>query len=237
METFVLGDITIEVEQKDIKNIHLSVYPPDGHVRIAAPNNLELDTIRIFAINKLKWIKSQIKTFQNQDRETQREYISKESHYYLGDRYLLEINEGAMMNGIERKHKKLVMTLKAGTAPEKRKEILEKWYRQQMKSILPELFSKWEKVVGVEHSSFGIRKMKTKWGSCNTETGRILLNLELAKKPIECVEYILVHELVHLHERKHNDRFVALMSTYLPDWRVRRDELNRLPFRHLDWKY
>ncbi len=237
MQELQLGNITIDVEKKDIKNIHLSVYPPNGKVRIAAPNHMELDTIRVFAINKLKWIKKQQTTFRNQDRETPREYIEKESHYFQGERYLLTVTEEHAKPKVNLHQSTIELFIRPGASEEKRKEILDDWYRSEMKKIIPDLLSKWEAKIGVKASDFRIKLMRTKWGSCNIEKKRIWLNLELAKKPLICLEYILVHELVHLLERNHNDRFIRYMNEFMPKWRMHRDELNRLPFRHTDWKY
>jgi hypothetical protein len=237
MQKIELGNITIEVEQKDIKNIHLSVYPPDGNVKIAAPERMDLDTIRVFAINKLKWIKKQQETFRNQEREAPREYLSKESHYFQGKRYLLKIIEQDSKPKVVLTHSTIELYLRPNTSLEKRKEIIEEWYREEMKKAIPKIIEKWENRIGVQAKEFGIRKMRTKWGTCNTETKRIWLNLELAKKPLESLEYIIVHELVHLLERSHNDKFKSYMNEFMPKWRFHREELNRLPFRHTEWKY
>jgi len=232
-----LGNIKIDVEQKDIKNIHLSVYPPDGKVKISAPERMDIDTIRVFAINKLKWIRKQQETFRNQERETPREYITKESHYFFGKRYLLKIIEHNSKPKVLLKHDKIELYIRPNTSTEKRKEIIEEWYREEMKSIIPNMIEKWEKNIGVKTNDFGVKKMRTKWGTCNPEAKRIWLNLELAKKPKECLEYIIVHELVHLLERNHNDKFIKHMNEFMPKWRFYRNELNRLPFRHMEWKY
>ena len=237
MPQIELGNIIIDVEQKDIKNIHLSVYPPDGKVKIAAPERMDLDTIRVFAINKLKWIKKQQQTFRNQVREAPREYLSKESHYFQGKRYLLKIIEQDTKPKVVLKHSKLELYVRPNTSSEKRKEIIEEWYRDEMKNTIPKMIEKWEKKIGVIANEFGVKKMRTKWGTCNIEAKRIWLNLELAKKPLECLEYIVVHELVHLLERKHNDTFIKYMNEFMPKWRFYRDELNYLPFRHTEWKY
>ena len=237
MPVIELGNIKIDVELKDIKNIHLSVYPPDGNVKIAAPVRMDIDTIRVYAINKLKWIKKQQETFRNQEREAPREYLTKESHYFQGKRYLLKIIEHNKPPNVLIKHSAIELYVKPNTSVEKRKEVIDEWYRTQLKLIVPTLIKKWEAKIGVQSNEYGIKKMRTKWGTCNTKAKRIWLNLELAKKPVDCLEYIIVHELVHLLERSHNDRFVALMNEYMPKWRFHRDELNRLPFRHTEWKY
>lgn len=237
MQQIELGDIKIEVEQKDIKNIHLSVYPPNGVVRIAAPNRMDLDTIRVFALNKLKWIKQQQKTFKNQERETPREYLTKESHYFLGKRYLLNVIEHNYPPKVVLKHNTIELLIRPKTSEAKRQEIIDEWYRSELKRITPKLIEKWEAVIGVKSNEFGIKKMRTKWGTCNIKAKRIWLNLELAKKPLECIEFIIVHELVHLLERTHNEIFVSYMNEFMPKWRFYREELNKLPFRHIDWKY
>ena len=237
MQKIELGNIIIEVEQKDIKNIHLSVYPPYGRVKISAPCRMDIDTIRVFAINKLQWIKKQQQTFKNQEREAPREYLSKESHYFKGKRYLLKVTEVDTVPKVVLKHSKIELFVRPNTTIEKRKEILDKWYREELKKIIPEMINKWENKIGVQLNEFGIKKMRTKWGTCNTEAKRIWLNLELAKKPLDCIEYIVVHELVHLLERTHNDNFIKYMNNFMPKWKLHRTELNRLPFRHIDWEY
>lgn len=237
MKQIKLKNITIDVEQKDIKNIHLSVYPPEGKVKISAPLRMDLDVIRVFAINKLQWIKKQQETFRNQERESPREYLSKESHYFQGKRYLLKAIEQETKPKVILTHSKIELYIRPNTSTEKRKEIIDEWYRAELKKTIPGMIKKWEKKIGVKANDFGIKKMRTKWGTCNTEAKRIWLNLELAKKPLECLEYIVVHELVHLLERTHNDRFIKYMNEFMPKWRFHRNELNDLPFRHTEWKY
>ena len=237
MEQLKLGAIMVEVELKDIKHIHLSVYPPHGKVRIAAPLHMELDTIRIYAISKVSWIRKQQAKFRAQERQTPREFINRESHYFRGSRYLLKVVEADAPPQVMLKHKTMVLQVRPGSSLEKRRAVLDEWYRAQLKASLPPLIEQWERRLNVEVAEFGIKKMKTKWGSCKREAKRIWFNLELAKKPPECLEYILVHEMMHLLERRHNDRFVALMDAWLPKWRFVKEELNRLPVGHEDWKY
>ncbi|WP_026073729.1 M48 family metallopeptidase [Acetivibrio cellulolyticus] len=237
MEQIKFGDIVIEVEQKDIKNIHLSVYPPSGAVRIAAPLKLDMDTIRVYALSKLTWIRKQQEKFRNQVREAPREYLNRESHFFRGKRYLLKVVETDAPPRIELKHKTMVLCVRAETPMEKRQIIIDEWYRAQLKELIPQLIEKWEKVIKVKVNDFGIRRMKTKWGTCNIDVGRIWINLELAKKPPQCLEYIVVHEMVHLLERKHNNIFIAHMDKFLPKWKFYKDELNQLPVRHEKWKY
>lgn len=237
MQELKLGNIEIEVEQKNIKNIHLSVYPPKGRVRIAAPSKMDMDTVRIFAISKLQWIKDQQKILLDQDREPKREFLEMESHYFLGKRYLLKIHELNAPPKVEIDHKFIHLYIRPNTKLEKRSAIVDEWYRAQLKDVTPKLLTKWEKKIGVQSNDLRIKKMRTKWGTCNTEAKRVWLNLELAKKPKECIEYIIVHELVHLLERSHNQRFVKFMDEFMPKWRFYREELNRLPYSHVDWDY
>jgi len=237
MEQINLGEITVDVELKDIKHLHLSVYPPAGRVRIAAPQRIDLDTIRIYAITKLGWIKSQQLKFANQLRESPRQYINKEGHYYLGKRYLLKLIEHDGKPTVKLKHSAIELYVRPETSVAKRQEVLEEWYRGQLKLLVPQLIGKWATIMQVAPEEHAIKKMKTKWGTCNTTAKRIWLNLELAKKPYHCIEYIVVHEMVHLFERSHNERFIALMDKFLPEWKHCREELNRLPVSHVDWKY
>ena len=237
MQQIELGNIKIDVELKNIKNIHLSVYPPNGKVKISAPERMDLDTIRVFTISKLKWIKKQQEAFKNQERETPREYLTKESHYFKGKRYLLKIIEHNAKPKVILKHSEIELYIRPNAIIEKRKQILDEWYRAELKKIVPKIIKNWEKKIGVKSNEFGIKKMKTKWGTCNTKAKRIWLNLEIAKKPIECLEYIIVHELVHLLERNHNEKFIRYMNEFMPKWRFYREELNRLPFSHVDWNY
>lgn len=237
VQTIDLGEITAEVVQKDIKNIHLSVYPPNGRVKIAAPLRMDLETIRIFAISKLQWIKKQQTKLRNQEREAPRAYISRESHYYLGKRYLLKVVECDSKPSVAIRHDKLILQLKPGAGPEQRQILVQAWYRERLKALVSDCIAKWEKIIGVEVAEFGIKKMRTKWGACNPAAKRIWINLELAKKPPECLEYIVVHEMVHLLERSHNARFIAYMNQFLPHWRSLKDALNSLPVSHLDWQY
>lgn len=232
-----LGTIEAEVILKDIKNVHLSVHPPTGRVRIAAPARMKLDTIRVFAISKLGWIKQQQKLLAEQQRETRREYIERESHYVWGKRYLLSVVEQDAPSSITLKHSKMVLNLRPGTDVAKRHEIMEHWYREQLRQAVPQLVERWEPVLGVKVAKFFVRRMRTRWGSCNPTSAIIRLNTDLAKKPRQCLEYIVVHEMTHLLEPTHNAHFVALMDRYMPEWQHQRQMLNRLPVRHEDWEY
>lgn len=233
-----IANIEIDVIHKDIKNMHLAVYPPNGRIKISAPNRMDDEVVRLFAISKLGWIKKHVKNFKEQPRETIREYVSGESHYFQGQRYLLELVEHNGYSKVELKgNKTIVMKMKTGASTEEKSKVMKEWYRKEMKKLLPALIAKWEKIIGVQSNDWGVKQMKTKWGACNIEEKRIWLNLELAKKPPICMEYIIVHELVHLLERNHNDKFVRHMNQFMPKWRLHRDELNSLPVAHNDWGY
>jgi hypothetical protein len=232
-----LGEIVLDVIKKDIKNIHLSVYPPAGKVRISAPLRMKTDTIRVYAISKLQWIKQQQRKLRAQERETPREYLDRESHYVWGKRYLLKVIEHDAAPMVELKHTKMTMRVRAGADEETKQAVLDDWYRKQLKAAVSPLIAKWAPLMGVKVTRFFVQRMKTKWGSCNAGAGSIRLNTELAKKPRECLEYIVVHELAHLLEPTHNQRFVALMNQFMPKWRFYKDELNQLPVRHEAWNY
>ena len=230
-----LGDIAVDVILKDIKNVHLSVYPPSGRVRIAAPEHMSLDTIRVFAVSKLDWIQKQQKKLREQERETFREYLDRESHYVWGNRYLLKIVEADGAPTVELTAGKMILRVRPGASSDARGAIVSKWYREQLKTAIPDLLAKWEPILGVHAERVFVRKMKTKWGSCNPDGPSIRLNTDLAKKPPQYLEYILVHELTHLLEKTHNDRFMALMDQFMPQWREFREMLNTSPLTHEDW--
>ncbi len=232
-----IGEMAVEVIRKDIKNVHLSVHPPTGRVTISAPAHMNLDTIRVFAVAKIGWIRSQQKKMKLQDREAPREFLNRESHYVWGERYLMQVIEVDSQPSINIKHTKIVFQFRPGWDEVKKLELLDAWYREQMKVVLPTILNKWEKKIGVQVNSFFVRRMKTKWGSCNPKTQTIRLNTDLAKKPRECLEYVVVHELVHLLEPSHNDRFIQLMDQHIPKWRSHQQLLNSLPVRHESWDY
>jgi len=234
-----VSGIEVQVLRKAIKNLHLGVYPPHGHVRVAVPEHISDENVRLAVVSKLSWIKKQQRVFQDQPRQTERAFISGECHYFLGKRYRLELIERIGKPEIKlMKSGRLKMFVRPSSSIERKEKLLNAWYRDELKKIIPELLKKWQPIVGKQVDEWGIKKMKTKWGSCNIEQHRIWLNLELAKKPPECLEYILVHELVHLLERQHNDSFKAYMDRLLPQWRHCRDILNGLPLGHdrWDWK-
>lgn len=236
-ERIQLGDLAIEVAFKDIKHVHLSVHPPAGRVSISAPRRMNLDAVRLFAISKLDWIRRQQRKIRNQEREPEREYLDRESHYVWGKRYLLSIVERDAAPSIELKHNRLLLHIRLGTDVERREAILDAWYREQVKSIVPALIAKWEPRMRVVVTRFFVQRMKTRWGSCTPATGTIRLNTELAKKPRECIEYIVVHEMAHLLEPTHNARFQSLMDRLMPGWKNYSRILNRLPVRHEEWDY
>jgi len=232
-----LGELQVDVVRKNIKNIHLSVYPPTGRVRISAPSRMSLEMIRVFAISKLGWIKRQQQKLQAQERETPREYLDRESHYVWGKRYLLQVLESDEALAVELKHSRLLLRVRPDTDSLKRQAMLEAWYRGQIKQAVPPLVARWEPLMGVKVARFFVQRMKTRWGSCNPGARTIRLNTDLAKKPRECLEYVIVHEMAHLLEPTHNARFVALMDQFMPAWPFYQEQLNRLPVSHEHWVY
>lgn len=230
-----LGDASVDVVLKDIKNMHLSVHPPTGRVRIAAPFRMSLDTIRVFAISKLDWIKRHQSTLRGQERESRREYLDRESHYVWGKRYLLKVIECDETPSVELKHTQMLLRVRPGAEGGRKHGVMEEWYREQIKNSLPALFAKWEPVMGVKVQRFFVQRMRTKWGSCNPCTRSIRLNTDLAKKPPEFLEYIVVHEMAHLIEHRHNDRFGRLMDGCLSNWKLLRQALNAMPLSHTYW--
>lgn len=226
----VVSGIAVQVVRKPIKNLHLSVCPPDGRVRVAVPLHMTDDNVRLVVISRLSWIKKQQASFQAQPRQSEREMVTGESHYVFGKRYRLEVSERQGCHEIVFKNNStLQLFVNPGTSTQNRVLVLNEWYRDQLKAQIPDLLNHWQSAIGKQAADWGIKKMKTRWGSCNIAQRRIWLNLELAKKPLECLEYVLVHELVHLLERHHNDRFKAYMDKYLPQWQRCRDILNREP--------
>lgn len=228
----------MEVVRKAIKNLHLGVYPPNGRVRVAAPLTVSDDAVRLAVIDKLGWIRRQRAKFEQQPRQSQREMVAGESHYFLGRRYRLRIVEHDGAGKVVIRNTSLIdLHVRPGSSVEQREAILLRWHREQLKSLLPSLLEKWQPQIGVTVAHWGIKKMKTKWGSCSIDARRIWLNLELAKKPLQCLEFIVVHELVHLLERHHNERFTALMDSHLPQWQLYRAMLRAMPLGHENWAY
>ncbi len=234
--TLRLGQTRVEVLRKDIRNVHLSVHPPAGHVRIAAPRYLSDDAIRAFAIGKLGWIRRQQVKLRAQERETPREFLDRETHYVWGRRVLLKLKASARPR-VEWLPGQLVLHARPGTTLRRRAALLEAWYRAALRDALPVLIERWERRLGVKVQRVYVQRMRTRWGSCNPRAGSIRLNTELARKPRECLDYLVAHELAHLVEPRHTARFVALMDSLLPSWRAVRQKLNRLPVRHEAWDY
>jgi predicted metal-dependent hydrolase len=238
MHQIQVANIDIDVVRKDIKNLHLAVYPPSGRVRIATPLKIDDEAVRLFAISKLAWIKKKQRQFSDQSRQSVRECVSRESHYFEGKRYLLKVIEHNGPPKVELRNKAyLDLYVRRCSSQWQRQKVITEWYRQRLKEQIPGLVEKWQEIVGLEVKEWGVKQMKTKWGSCNASAKRIWLNLELAKKPRHCVEYIIVHEMVHFLERHHNDRFVAYMDKFIPNWRFYKEELNRYPLSHMNRRY
>jgi len=233
-----VSGIPVEVVRKDIKNLHLGVYPPRGRVRVAAPRRLNDDAVRLAVVSRLGWIRRQQAAFARQDRQSKREMLTGESHYFFGRRYRLRVVErpGPISIGLKG-NGSIVLHGPPGTRADEREKALQRWYRGRLRDQLPALLAKWDGKVGVSVLEVRIKRMRTRWGSCNPVARRIWLNLELAKKPPACLEYILVHEMVHIRERRHNERFRALLDGLMPNWRTHRELLNRAPLSHEDWKY
>lgn len=229
-----LGEISVDVVFKDIKNVHLGVYPPTGRVRISAPERMSLEAIRLFAIGKLGWIKAQQRKLQAQDRETPREFLERESHYLWGKRYLLAIDEGAPNTVVEVEHQRIVLHVRSASQRQL-KELLDNYYRAELKKRGATSVAKWEKRLGVKVERFYVQKMKTMWGSCNPTRRTIRLNLELAKKLPECLDYVVLHEILHFFVQDHGEKFQALMDKHMPGWPNTRRKLNEAPLAHADW--
>ena len=234
-----IGELDIHLTRKDIKNLHISVMPPDGQVRVSAPDAMTDTAIRMAVIHRIPWIRRQQAAFAKQERQSTREMVNGETHYLWGRRYRLEVIEldDLKSQTVKLKSGKLILTVNKGLSDEVKIKLLSEYYRGRLKARAPDLIDKWSKKTGVTISDWQIQKMKTKWGSCNIEEGNIRLNLDLAKKPLPCLEYIILHELLHFKERQHNDRFKALLDTYMPDWRSRRDLLNQMPLGQENWKH
>jgi hypothetical protein len=238
MHKIRVGGLLVDVVRKNIKNMHLAVYPPDGRVRVAVPLRIDDEAVRLAVTTRLPWIRRHQRKFVGQDRQSAREYLSRESHYFFGRRYLLNVIERPGPTGVVMTSRPSIeLHIPERTNRRRREKILYEWYRKQLKAIIPDMIKKWEEIMGVQVSAWGVKRMKTRWGSCNSVARRIWINLELAKKPLECLEYIIVHEMVHLLERNHNERFTAYLDRFLPEWRTRRDLLNSFPLRHENWQY
>jgi predicted metal-dependent hydrolase len=227
MEVITVNKIPVEVEWKNIKNIHLTVYPPDARVHISAPMAMTADSVRLYVITKLEWINKRIEMVRNQARQSEREYVSGENHYYKGIRYRLNVVYRNAPASVEIKGTQHIqLFVREGSSSEKRGEVLREWYRTELKEVLQPIVAKWEEILQVKAKHWEVKQMKTLWGSCNTRSQRIIFNLELIKKPTQCIEYIVAHEMTHLVERLHNSKFMAILDNQLPNWRQIKDELN-----------
>lgn len=226
-----IGGVHVDVVRKDIKNLHLSVYPPTGRVRIAAPTRTSMDTIRAFAITRLVWIRRHQRKVTMQERETPREYIDRESHYVWGERVLLMVVTKNEPPKVTRQHKTLVMQVRPDATTQQREDVLEAWYREELRSAAAPLVDKWQAWLSLEARAIYVQRMRTKWGSCNTFSRNIRLNTDLAKKPPECLDYVVLHELAHLKVRLHTSEFFTLLDHAMPQWREIRKSLNVLPLR------
>lgn len=231
-----LGELQIEVTRKDIKNVHLSVHPPDGRVSLSAPLNTRLEVARAYAISKLSWIRLQQEKLAKQPRESVRAFLQRESHYVWGRRYLLNIVHTDGKQHVTLDHRKITLYVRHGSNREKKSDVFYEWQKKQLHEFVKEMLAKWEPILNVKTNAYYLQKMKTKWGSCNHKSKNIRLNTELVKKPKDLVEYVIVHELVHLIVPVHNERFISILNKFYPNWREARMELNELPLGHVEWK-
>jgi predicted metal-dependent hydrolase len=234
-EQISLGDISITLTRKQVKHVHLSVHPPNGRVTMVVPTGTRLAAARAYAISKLRWIKGQRLRLLSQPRETAREFVSRESHFLWGRRYLLTVREAEERPSVVAKNRNLILTVRPGASKAKRSEVMHQWHKQLLHEVVGPLLAKWQAKLGVRASAYFVQRMKTKWGACNHRDRNIRLNTELVKKPKDLLEYVIVHELVHLIEPKHSDRFMALMDRHYPHWREARAELNALPLSAEAW--
>ncbi|MBY0382308.1 MAG: M48 family metallopeptidase [Xanthobacteraceae bacterium] len=233
-----VSGMKIDVVRKDIKNLHLGVYPPHGRIRVAVPLTVSDDAVRLAVITRLRWIKRQQTRFKCQDRQSKRDYVSGESHYFLGKRYRLQISEHNGRSKVAVRNASRIDLLTRGRSSKvERERIFMTWYRKELRLLAAPIIEAWAHKLDVPTPKWGIKRMKTKWGTCRIEARRIWLNLELIKKPAQCLEYIIVHELIHFLERHHNDHFVSLMDQHMPLWRHHRSVLNSAPLAHDDWQY
>ena len=235
-EIIELGDISISVTRKDIKNVHLSVHPPEGRVTLVAPTSTRLEVARAYAISRLGWIREQQRKLEGQAREAPRQFVERESHYVWGRRYLMVINHLDTKPSVVLDHKRITLTVRPGSDAHKRADVIHEWQKRQLHAVVPVLIKKWERKLKVKVAGYYLQRMKTKWGSCNHQAGNIRLNTELVKKPKDLLEYVIVHEMIHLLEPTHNERFISILGEHFPTWREARAELNELPLAAEAWK-
>lgn len=235
-ETIQVGDITITVTRKDVKHVHLSVHPPDGRVTLVTPKSTRPEVARAYAVSRLGWIRNQQRRLRAQARETPRQFVGRESHFLWGRRYLLTVREDDAKPSVRLSHRSMTLTVRPGSNRARRETVMHQWHKALMHEAVPPLIRKWERTLRVEAAGYFLQRMKTKWGSCNHRARTIRLNTELVKKPKDLLEYVIVHELLHLLEHTHNDRFVALLDRHYPTWREARAELNELPLTAEVWR-
>ena len=235
-KTIQIGDLSITVRRKGIKHVHLSVHPPDGRVTLVAPTGTRLEVARAYAISKLGWIREQQGKFRNQARETRRQFVTRESHYLWGRRYLLTVAYADAKPSVRLDHRRITLTVRPGSSAEKRAEVMHEWHKSLLREVVPGLIQEWEARLGVQVKRYFLQRMKTRWGGCNHRAGHIRLNTELVKKPKDLLEYIIVHEMAHLLEPTHSERFTGLLDQHYPTWREARSELNELPLAAEHWK-
>lgn len=234
-ETIELGDVVVALTRKDVKHVHLTVHPPTGRVTLVAPHTTRTEVARAYAITKLGWIREQRVKLNSQARETPRQFVERESHYLWGRRYLLSVAELDQKPQVLLSHRRLKLQVRPGSSMQKRAEVMHEWHKAQLHAVVPGLISKWEGKLGVRVSGYFLQRMKTKWGSCNPRRHHIRLNTELAKKPKDLLEYVVVHEMAHLIEPSHNELFLAVLNHHWPQWRESRAELNALPLGSEHW--
>ena len=234
-ETVELGEIAIQITRKDVKNVHLSVHPPDGRVTLVAPLGTRLEVARAYAISKLGWIRNQQQKLADQARETPRRYINRESHFLWGRRHLLTVVNRDAKPRVTVDHKRIILSVRPGSDAVRRAEVIHDWHKALLHQAVPPLILDWERKLNVEVRRYFLQRMKTKWGSCNHRAGHIRLNTELVKKPRDLLEHVIVHEMVHLIEPTHSEGFVALLDKHYPTWREARAELNELPLTAEVW--
>ena len=234
-ETIQLGDVSIRVTRKDIKNVHLSVHPPSGRVTLTAPASTRLEVARAYAISKLGWIREQRSVLLAQTRETPRRFVGRESHHLWGRRHLLSLDYQDCKPFVSLDHKRIKLTVRPGSDAQQRSAVIHEWHKSLLHAAVPALISKWERRLDVRVTRYFLQKMKTKWGSCSPAASHIRLNTELVKKPKDLLEYVVLHEMVHLREPIHSERFVAILSEQWPQWREARQELNDLPLTAEAW--
>ena len=235
-ETIHLGEIAILVTRKDVKHVHLSVHPPDGRVTLVAPKTTRPEVARAYAVSRLGWIRKQRSRFRGQARETQRQFVERESHFLWGRRYLLTLREEDAKPSVRLSHRRITLTVRPGSSRARRQAVMHGWHKSLLHDAVPGVIHKWERTLGVEVAGYFLQRMKTKWGSCNHRARTIRLNTELVKKPKDLLEYVVVHEMLHLLEKTHNDRFMAMLERNYPTWREARAELNELPLTAEVWR-